>query len=96
MATLPHPHPGRFPFSRGRLRSVGSRLLSLVLSTPDRAARAQDPSVTPTSDDERGPSRATTIVPVLVSLAGLVALAVGAALVGREMIGLVTSLLSGS
>lgn len=40
-------------------------------------------------------SRAASIVPVLLSLAGLFALAVGAAYTGREIVGLVAGLMSG-
>lgn len=93
MATLPHLHTPRlsFPGSRVRARTVGLPATARADAPASQQQRASDAVV----DDSR-PSRAASIVPVVVSLAGLFALALGTAYVGREVLEVMTRLFSGS
>ena len=93
MATLPHLHTRRlsFPGSRAHVRTHGLPTTSRADETAVHRQRASDVVVV----DSR-PSRAASIVPVVVSLAGLFALALGTAYVGREILEIMTRLFSGS
>lgn len=94
MATLPQLRTPRlsFPGSRARART---HALPATPRTDEPTAQQQQRASDAVLDDSR-PSRAASIVPVVVSLAGLFALALGAASAGREVLEIMTKLFSGS
>ena len=94
MATLPHLDTARLSFLGGRLRP---RTRTGLPAAPRVALQATDERSAhrPALDVPRR-RLAASLVPVLLSLGGLFALTLGAASTGREIIALLTGLLSGS
>ncbi|MEP7763518.1 hypothetical protein [Sanguibacter sp. 25GB23B1] len=93
MATLPQLHPHRLTLSRGRALLTNHRP---VPSTPrvEQVDAEQERPAGPTAYHAARPSPAASIVPVLLSLGGLFALAVGSAYTGRAIIEALSGLLA--
>ena len=82
MATLPHLHVPRTTFVLNRPRTPARFLPALPRAERNDARRVGLPS------------RSASVVPVLLSLGGLFALAVGASYAVRAIVGLLAGLLS--
>lgn len=95
MATLPQLQSHRLTLPRGRNRSVTHHS---VPSTPRPAQvdAEQEHPAGPSAYHASRPSPAASIVPVLLSFGGLLALAFGAAYTGRTIIEALSGLLTGS
>ena len=94
MATLPHLTTPRLSLLGGRPRPGNRSALPAAPRVEQRAAGEERSH--PAALDVPRPSPAASLVPVLLSLGGLFALTLGAAVTGREIIEIVTGLLSGS
>lgn len=95
MATLPQLQSHRLTLSRGRARSVTHHPVPST-SRPAEADAEQARPAGPSAYHASRPSPAASVVPVLLSFGGLLALAVGAAYTGRTIIEALSGLLTGS
>ncbi|PFG34130.1 hypothetical protein [Sanguibacter antarcticus] len=90
MVVLSHPH-ARLPVPNVRSR-FGATLVASGLRVV-RSGRVVSRSAGP-SDRGGKPSRAASVVPLLLSLAGLVGLGLGAAYLSRDLVEFMAGLLS--